>query len=165
MDFSWITVTGLDIGLLTVGVVGLWQMRKRYKRLQAEFNTYRQAAELRYDNLQAAFNAEQQAADSRYEELQAAFNAYQGTANLQYKELRKENDVLRADLQAAELRHREFQSRSDLRYNLLEQVNRNLVAELDGVKKENQKLQEVTYGMSGRYEEIKELLMNLLAKL
>ena len=108
MSFSWITLTGIDIGVLSISLIGLWLMKKwADNRLEAQ--------KMEYNSLKAEFKAFQSASDQRYAALQ------------------KENKFLR----------KEVARQAD---------------EIDELK-------QAFYGLKGRYDELKELLNRLIAKL
>lgn len=126
MSFSWLTLTGMDIGVLSISLIGLWVFKKwADKRLEAqkeahkvEYNSLREE----YNSLQEEFKAFQSASDRRYAALQA-----------ENEELKKENKFLR----------KEVARQAD---------------EIDELK-------QAFYGLKGRYDELKELLNRLIAKL
>lgn len=126
MNFSWITLSGVDIGVLSISLIGLWILKKwADKRLEAqkeahkvEYNSLREE----YNSLQEEFKAFQSASDRRYAALQA-----------ENEELKKENKFLR----------KEVTRQAD---------------EIDELK-------QAFYGLKGRYDELKELLNRLIAKL
>lgn len=108
MNFSWITLSGIDIGVLSISLIGLWIFKKwADKRLEAQ--------KMEYNSLKAEFKAFQSASDQRYAALQ------------------KENKFLRKEVarQAEEI----------------------------------DELKQAFYGLKGRYDELKELLNRLIAKL
>lgn len=135
LEFSWATITLIDIGVLSVSVLGLWwlknqveryktlseELEKRYNTLHREHETLQQennALLLTYENLQQEFSNFQSAADQRYnalqqqqeilkEENQQEFNNFQSAADQQYNALQQEFS--------------NFQSTSDRRYNTLQE--------------------------------------------
>lgn len=115
MSFSWITLSGIDIGVLSISLIGLWLMKKwADKRLEAQ--------KMEYNSLKAEFKAFQSASDQRYAALRK-----------ENEELKKENRFLR----------KEVARQAD---------------EIDELK-------QAFYGLKGRYDELKELLNRLIAKL
>lgn len=112
MSFSWLALTGMDIGVLSINLIGLWVLKKWVdKRLEAQ----KEAQKMEYNSLKAEFKAFQSASDQRYAALQ------------------KENKFLR----------KEVARQAD---------------EIDELK-------QAFYGLKGRYDELKELLNRLIAKL
>ena len=89
MEFSWATISFIDIGLLSFGVVAIasgWivkrQSDKQYNALQQQYST-----------LQQNFRSFQSTADQRYNTLQIEHN----TLHEQYNTLQQENETLRAE--------------------------------------------------------------------
>lgn len=119
LEFSWATITLIDIGVLSVSVLGLWwlknrveryktlseELEKRYNTLHREHETSQQennALLLTYENLQQEFNNFQSAADQRYNALQQ-----------QQEILKEENATLRAGLDALTREHKALQTAHD----------------------------------------------------
>lgn len=126
MSFSWITLSGIDIGILSISLIGLWVMKKwADKRLEAQKEAHK----------------------------------------MEYNSLREENNSLREEFKA-------FQSASDRRYGILQKENEDLREENKFLRKEVARqaeeideLKQAFYGLKGRYDELKELLNQLIAKL
>lgn len=126
MSFSWITLSGIDIGILSISLIGLWVMKKwADKRLEAQKEAHK----------------------------------------MEYNSLREENNSLREEFKA-------FQSASDRRYGVLQKENEDLREENKFLRKEVARqaeeideLKQAFYGLKGRYDELKELLNQLIAKL
>lgn len=79
MNFSWNALSGIDIGILSISLIGLWVIKKwADKRLEA------QKAE--YDSLRAEHNS-----------LRAEFKAFQSAADRRYAVLRTENEELKKE--------------------------------------------------------------------
>ena len=126
MSFSWITLSGIDIGILSISLIGLWVMKKwADKRLEAQKEAHK----------------------------------------MEYNSLREENNSFREEFKA-------FQSASDRRYGILQKENEDLREENKFLRKEVARqaeeideLKQAFYGLKGRYDELKELLNQLIAKL
>ena len=119
MSFSWLALTGMDIGVLSINLIGLWVLKKWVdKRLEAQ----KEAHKVEYNSLRGEFKAFQSASDQRYAALRK-----------ENEELKKENRFLR----------KEVARQAD---------------EIDELK-------QAFYGLKGRYDELKELLNRLIAKL
>lgn len=126
MSFSWITLSGIDIGILSISLIGLWVMKKwADKRLEAQKEAHK----------------------------------------MEYNSLREENNSLREEFKA-------FQSASDRRYGVIQKENEDLREENKFLRKEVARqaeeideLKQAFYGLKGRYDELKELLNQLIAKL
>lgn len=119
MSFSWITLSGIDIGILSISLIGLWVMKKwADKQLEAQ----KEAHKIAYNSLREEFKAFQSASDRRYAALQ-----------MENGELKEENKLLR----------KEVSRQAD---------------EIDELK-------QAFYALKGRYDELKELLNQLIAKL
>ena len=98
MDFSWATITFIDIGIFSLGVIAVatgWFVQKReaqrYNTLQRE-----------YESLQQELSNFQSAADQRYNALQQ-----------EYESVKKENATLRAGLDALTREHKALQTAQD----------------------------------------------------
>ena len=119
LEFSWATITLIDIGVLSVSVLGLWwlknqvdeyktlseELEKRYNTLHREHETLQQehnALLLTHENLQQEFSNFQSAADQRYNALQQ-----------QQEILKEENATLRAGLDALTREHKALQTAHD----------------------------------------------------
>ncbi len=116
MDFSWATISLIDIGIFSFGVIALatgWIVKKRedkrYNALQQELIDLQSAADQRYNalheehgNLQEEFSNFQSAADQRYNALQQ-----------EQEILKEENATLRAGLDALTREHKALQTAHD----------------------------------------------------
>ena len=119
LEFSWATITLIDIGVLSISVLGLWwlknqvdryktlseELEKRYNTLHREHETLQQEHNtllLTYENLQQEFSNFQSAADQRYNALQQ-----------QQEILKAENATLRAGLDALTREHKALQTAHD----------------------------------------------------
>ena len=119
MSFSWLALTGMDIGVLSINLIGLWVLKKWVdNRLEAQ----KEAHKVEYNSLRGEYNS-----------LKAEFKALQSASDQRYAALQKENKFLR----------KEVARQAD---------------EIDELK-------QAFYGLKGRYDELKELLNRLIAKL
>ena len=126
MSFSWITLTGIDIGVLSISLIGLWVFKKWFdKRLEAQ----KEAHKVEYNSLREEYNS-----------LKSEFKAFQSASDQRYAALRKENEELKKE-------------------------NRFLRKEVTRQADEIDELKQAFYGLKGRYDELKELLNRLIAKL
>lgn len=141
LEFSWATITLIDIGVLSVSVLGLWwlknqvdrykalseELEKRYNTLHREHETLQQennALLLTHENLQQEFSNFQSTSDRRYntlqEESEERYNTLQeewiGRSNALQQEqeiLKEENATLRAGLDALTRKHKALQTAHD----------------------------------------------------
>ena len=126
MSFSWLTLTGMDIGVLSISLIGLWVFKKwADKRLEAQ----KEAHKVEYNSLREEHNS-----------LKAEFKAFQSASDQRYAVLRKENEELKEE-------------------------NKFLRKEVARQAEEIDELKQAFYGLKGRYDELKELLNRLIAKL
>lgn len=126
MSFSWITLSGIDIGILSISLIGLWVMKKwADKRLEAQ----KEAHKMEYNSLREENNS-----------LREEFKAFQSASDRRYGALQKENEDLREE-------------------------NKFLRKEVARQAEEIDELKQAFYGLKGRYDELKELLNQLIAKL
>ena len=132
MNFSWNALSGIDIGLLSISLIGLWVMKKwadkRLEAQKAEYNSLREAQKAEYDSLQAEHNS-----------LREEFKAFQSASDRRYAVLRTENEELKKE-------------------------NKFLRKEVARQADEIDELKQAFYGLQGRYDELKELLNQLIAK-
>ena len=105
MDFSWATISLIDIGIFSFGVIAAatgWIVKKRedqrYNALYEEHKNLQQ----RYNALQQEFSNFQSAADQRYNALQQ-----------EHEILKEENATLRAGLDALTREHKALQTAHD----------------------------------------------------
>ena len=126
MSFSWITLSGVDIGVLSISLIGLWVLKKwADKRLEAQ----KEAHKVEYNSLREEYNS-----------LQEEFKAFQSASDRRYAALQAENEELKKE-------------------------NRFLRKEVARQADEIDELKQAFYGLKGRYDELKELLNRLIAKL
>ncbi|MDE0465943.1 MAG: hypothetical protein OYL97_02705 [Candidatus Poribacteria bacterium] len=173
MDFSWATISLIDIGIFSFGVIAAatgWIVKKRedkrYNALQQELIDLQSAADQRYNTLQQEFSNFQSAADQRYnvlkqehENLQQEFSNFQSAADQRYNVLKQEHENLQQEFS-------NFQSAADQRYNALQQEheilkeeNATLRAGLDALTREHKALQTAHDRLSGRHAELVERVM------
>ncbi len=133
MSFSWITLTGIDIGVLSISLIGLWIMKRwADKRLEAQKEAHKAA----YN----AFREEHNALREEHNALKEEFKAFQSASDRRYATLRTENEELKEE-------------------------NKFLRKEVARQADEIDELKQAFYGLKGRYDELKELLNQLIAKL
>lgn len=175
MDFGWLNwfnVTVVDIGLLSISVIGLiWMYREinALKNANAELQQRviilrKENEELRQENVELRQeNAELQ---QKVLELQAKntsltqqFRDYQSAADKRYNALLQEHTELQQQF-------RDYQSAADKRYNTLKaecarllKENGEIRQELAEVRQANQMLRTEFDRLSGRYEELKDWVM------
>ena len=96
MDFSWATITFIDIGIFSLGVIAVatgWIIQKReakrYNTLQQAFSSFQSTADRRYNALQQVCETLQE----EHETLQGAYETLQGA----YETLRKEHRTLQEE--------------------------------------------------------------------
>ncbi len=130
MDFSWATISLIDIGIFSFGIVALvtgWLVKKRederYNALRTE-----------HESLQREFSSFQGAADRRYNALQEEFSGFQSAADRRYNALQKEHEILKEE-------------------------NATLRAGLDALTREHKALQTAHDRLSGRHAELVERVM------
>ena len=141
MDFSWATISLIDIGIFSFGVIAAatgWIVKKREDK---------------------RYNALQSAADQRYNALQQEFSNFQSAADQRYNTLQQEHENLQQEFS-------NFQSAADQRYNALQQEheilkeeNATLRAGLDALTREHKALQTAHDRLSGRHAELVERVM------
>ena len=151
LEFSWATITLIDIGVLSISVLGLWwlknqvnqyktlseELEKRYNTLHREHETLQQehnAQLLTYENLQQEFSNFQSAADQQYNALQQEFSNFQSAADQRYNALQQEHEILKEE-------------------------NATLRAGLDALTREHKALQTAHDRLSGRHAELVERVM------
>ena len=189
MDFSWLNwfnVTVVDIGVLSISVIGLiWMYREinALKNANAELQQRviilrKENEELRQENVelrqknaelqQQVLELQQQVLELQQEslELQAKntsltqqFRDYQSAADKRYNALLQEHTELQQQF-------RDYQSVADKRYNMLKaecarllKENGEIRQELAEVRQANQMLRTEFDRLSGRYEELKDWVM------
>ena len=166
MDFSWATISLIDIGIFSFGLVAVatgWLIKRRenqrynalraeHESLQREFSSFQSAADQRYSVLQEEFSSFQSAADQRYSVLQEEFSSFQSAADQRYSVLQEEFSS--------------FQSAADQRYNaiqkeheILKEENATLRVGLDALTREHKALQTAHDRLSGRHAELVERVM------
>lgn len=109
LEFSWATISLMDIGVLSISVIGLWWLKnqvdgyrtlseeldKRYNARQQEFKNFQNPADRRY-------NALRQESEVRYNALQEGYNV-----------LKAENGTLRSGLEAITKEHKALERTCD----------------------------------------------------
>ena len=126
MSFSWLTLSGIDIGVLSINLIGLWVFKKWVdKRLEAQ----KEAHKVEYNSLREEYNS-----------FREEFKAFQSASDRRYATLRTENEELKKE-------------------------NKFLRKEVARQAEEIDELKQAFYGLKGRYDELKELLNRLIAKL
>ncbi len=170
MDFSWATISLIDIGIFSFGVIALatgWIVKKRedqrYNALHEE-----------HENLQQEFSNFQSAADQRYnalheehENLQEEFSNFQSTSDRRYNTLQEESEEQYNTLQEEWIgRYNTLKAEWEGRYNALQQQqeilkeeNATLRAGLDALTREHKALQTAHDRLSGRHAELVERVM------
>ena len=158
MDFSWATISLIDIGIFSFGVIAAatgWIVKKRedqrYNALHEE-----------HKNLQQQYNALQQ----EHENLRQEFSSFQSAADQRYNALHEEHKNLQQRYNALQQEFSNFQSAADQRYNALQQEheilkeeNATLRAGLDALTREHKALQTAHDRLSGRHAELVERVM------
>ena len=143
MNFSWNALSGIDIGLLSISLIGLWVMKKwadkRLEAQKAEYDSLQEAQKAEYDSLQEAQKAEYDSLQAKHNSLREEFKAFQSAADRRYAVLRTENEELKKE-------------------------NKFLRKEVARHADEIDELKQAFYGLQGRYDELKELLNQLIAK-
>ena len=151
LEFSWATITLIDIGVLSISVLGLWwlknqvdqyktlseELEKRYNTLHREHETLQpehNALLLTHENLQQEFSNFQSAADQQYNALQQEFSNFQSAADQRYNALQQEQVLLKEE-------------------------NATLRAALDALTREHKALQTAHDRLSGRHAELVERVM------
>jgi len=158
MDFSWATITFIDIGIFSVSVIALatgWLVSKRadkrYNALQQEYGSLQQ----RHESLQK----EHENLQKEHENLQREFSNFQSAADQRYNALQQEHGSLQQEFS-------NFQSAADQRYNALQQEhealkeeNATLRSAVDALTREQKALQSAHDRLSGRHDELVERVM------
>ena len=140
MDFSFMTVTFIDIGVLSISMLGLWMLKRRGDRLERALRT----SESRYDSLQEVhilLEKKHEALQQQHEALQEEFKIFQSTADRRYNALQTESERQYKELQ--------------VKNNALHEASTN-----QGVVIEE--LKEGFYELRGRYNELSEKLLPML---
>lgn len=138
MGLTWFSLTIVDVGVLSISLIGLVWMYRTLKKANEKLQ--QQVQEVLAENAELK---------EQNEELKQ-----------QLQEVLVENAELKQQF-------REFQSTADRRYNALQekyenlrQENEALRKELDEVKRDNQSLRNGFNQMMGRYKEIKGLILS-----
>ena len=161
MDFSFMTVTFIDVGVLSISMLGLWMLKRRGDRLDRALKT----SESRYDSLQEAYTL----FEKKHEALQQEHEALQQ----KHEALQQEHETLQQRHEALQQELKAFQSTADRRYNTLQTESERQYKELQA---ENNALHEVSakqvvvieelkeglYELRGRYNELSEKLLPML---
>jgi len=133
LEFSWATISLMDIGVLSISVIGLWWLKNqadRYKALSEELDKQYNTLQQEHTTLQQEFRTFQSTADRRYNALLDQHNA-----------LREAHDVLLNQ------------------HNTLQEENATLQTGLDVIAREQKALQTSHDRLSGRYDELVERVM------
>lgn len=136
LEFSWATISLMDIGVLSISVIGLWWLKNRV-------DGYRTLSE----ELDKRYNARQQ----EHTTLQQEFKNFQSPADRRYNALRQESEVRYNTLQEG--------------YNVLKAENGTLRSGLEAITKEHKALERTCDTMAGRYQEISDKFTLILEKL
>ena len=169
MDFSWATISLIDIGIFSFGVIAAatgWIVKKRedqrYNALHEEHKNLQQ----QYNALQQEFSSFQSAADQRYNALQQEFSNFQSAADQRYNALHEEHKNLQQQYDTLQQEFSNFQSAADQRYNALQQEqeilkeeNATLRAGLEALTREHKALQTAHDRLFGRHAELVERVM------
>ncbi len=132
-EFSWATISLIDIGVLSISVIGLWWLKNqadRYKALSEESDKRYNALHQEHITLQQEFRTFQSTADRRYNALLDQHNA-----------LQEAHDALLNQ------------------HNTLQEENATLQTGLDVIAREQKALQTSHDRLSGRYDELVERVM------
>ena len=179
-EFSWAPITLIDIGVLSISVLGLWWLKNqvdRYRVLSEELEKQNNALQQEHETLQQEHNT----LLLTHENLQQEFSNFQSAADQQYNALQQQQEILKEENQqefnnfqnAADQRYNalqqefsNFQSAADQRYNALQQQqeilkeeNATLRAGLDALTREHKALQTAHDRLSGRHAELVERVM------
>lgn len=112
LEFSWATISLIDIGVLSISVIGLWWLRNqvdRYKALSEELDKRYNALQQEHITLQQEFRTFQSAADRRYNALQEAHDALLN----QHNTLQEENATLQTGLDVIAREQKALQTSHD----------------------------------------------------
>ena len=148
--FSWATITVIDIGVLSLSVIGLWWLKnqvERYRGLAEALEKQNNALQQKYETLQQEHNT----LLLTYENLQQEFRNFQSTSDRRYNTLQE----------ASEAQYNELQEE----HNALKAENETLRAGLDAITKEHKILERKYDTMAGRYQEISDKFTLILEKL
>lgn len=149
MGLTWFSLTIVDVGVLSISLIGLvWMYRtlkKANEKLQQQVEeVLAENAELKQENEELKQQVEEVLAENA--ELKQQFREFQSTADRRYNALQEES----------ENRYNALQEK----YENLRQENEALRKELDEVKRDNQALRNGFNQMMGRYKEIKGLILS-----
>ena len=166
LEFSWATITLIDIGVLSVSVLGLWWLKnqvERYKALSEELEKQYNTLHREHETLQQEHNT----VLLTYENLQQEFSNFQSAADRRYNTLQKESEERYNTLQEEWIgRYNTLKAEWEGRYNALQQQqeilkeeNATLRAGLDALTREHKALQTAHDRLSGRHAELVERVM------
>ena len=189
MDFSFMTITFIDIGLLSISILGLWMLKRRGDRLEQALKT----AESRYDSLQETYTHLEKKHDVLEQKHEALLQTHitleqkheallqthitleqKHEALLQkYITLEQKHEALLQEHVALQEEFKIFQSTADRRYNMLQTESER---QLKRLQEENNALHEASvrqaaviedlkeglYELRGRYNELSERLLPML---
>ena len=139
MEFSFASITLIDVGVLSLSIIGLWWLKNqvvRYKTLSEELDTRCNTLQQKHDALQQIHEALQQ----EFAALQQEFSAFQSAADRRYNTLQEEYDTLKTE--------------SDV-----------LRTGLETITMEHKRLERTCDTMAGRYQEIRDKFTLILEKL
>ena len=132
-EFSWATITLIDIGVLSVSIIGLWWLKnqvERYRVLSEELEKQNNALQQEHETLQQGHNG----LLLTHENLQQEFRNFQSAADQRYNALQQEHEILKEE-------------------------NATLRAGLDALTREHKALQTAHDRLSGRHAELVERVM------
>ena len=166
LEFSWATITLIDIGVLSVSVLGLWWLKNQVER----YKTLSEELEKRYNTLHREHETLQQENNAlllTYENLQQEFRNFQSTSDRRYNTLQEESEERYNTLQEEWIgRYNTLKAEWEGRYNALQQEqeilkeeNATLRAGLDALTREHKALQTAHDRLSGRHAELVERVM------
>ena len=129
LEFSWATITLIDIGVLSISVIGLWwlknqvdrykalseELEKRYNTLQQEHTTLQQA----HETIQQEHTTLQQAHETIQQEHTTLQQAHE-TIQQEHTTLQQAHETIQQEHITLKQEFRTFQSTADRRYNALQ---------------------------------------------
>ncbi len=175
LEFSWATISLIDMGVLSISIIGLWWLKNQVDRytalseeldkrcnalqqehitLQREHESLRQehiTLQREHESLQGQHSTLQQEHESlqgQHSTLQQELITFQSTADRRYNSLLDQHNALQ-----------ESQSILLDQHNTLQEGNATLRAALDAVTSELKALQTAHDRLSGRYDELVERVM------
>ncbi len=155
LEFSWATITLIDIGVLSVSVLGLWWLKNQVDR----YKTLSEELEKRYNTLHREHETLQQENNAlllTHENLQQEFSNFQSTSDRRYNTLQEESEERYNTLQEEWIgRYNALQQEQEI----LKEENATLRAGLDALTREHKALQTAHDRLSGRHAELVERVM------